>query len=98
MIIECLKKQYSFVFFESSINLPKSSPFLDICKGDFSKAVIKYQELALMGKEPEENLRKAAEIMLELGCFQELSIFITWAFTNFSQEVIFEMLQIASIS
>ena len=56
-------------------------------KGQYSKAVIKWQEQAVFGNEVQENLFRISNLFCELGSFHELVIFITWSFSNFDKEV-----------
>ena len=56
-------------------------------KGQYSKAITQWEELALLGKQPEENLLKVMKTLIDLDCFKELATFISWIFTNFTNQV-----------
>ena len=56
-------------------------------KGQYSKAITQWEELALLGKQPEENLLKVMKTLIDLDCFKELANFISWIFTNFTNQV-----------
>ena len=43
--------------------------------------------LALLGKQPENNLLHVMKCLVDLECYTELANFISWAFTHFSDEV-----------
>ena len=56
-------------------------------KGQYSKAITQWEEMALLGKQPEENLLKVMKTLIDIDCFKELANFISWIFTNFSNQV-----------
>ena len=56
-------------------------------KGQYSKAITQWEEMALLGKQPEENLLKVMKTLIDIDCFKELANFISWIFTNFTNEV-----------
>ena len=64
---------------------PNTNVFL--YKGQYSKAITQWEELALLGKQPEENLLKVMKTLIDLDCFKELANFISWIFTNFTNQV-----------
>ena len=64
---------------------PNTNVFL--YKGQYSKAITQWEELALLGKQPEENLLKVMKKLIDLDCFKELANFISWIFTNFTNQV-----------
>ena len=64
---------------------PNTNVFL--YKGQYSKAITQWEELALLGKQPEENLLKVMKTLIDLDCFKELATFISWIFTNFTNQV-----------
>ena len=64
-----------------------SNPMLDFYKGNYLKAIAKWEEMALLGKQPTENLLKTADLLYQLNCYYELSTFVVWTYTNFDTEV-----------
>ena len=65
-------------------------------QGQYSKAIIKWQEQAIFGNDTEKNLLRISDLFCELGCFHELAIFVTWVFANFHKEVITKILLFTS--
>ena len=63
------------------------NPNVFLYKGQYSKAITQWEELALLGKQPEENLLKVMKTLIDLDCFKELANFISWMFTNFTNQV-----------
>ena len=57
-------------------------------QGQYSKAIIKWQEQAIFGNDTEKNLLRISDLFCELGCFHELAISVAWVFANFHKEVI----------
>ena len=64
-----------------------TNPTVFLYKGQYSKAITQWEELALLGKQPEENLLKVMKKLIDLDCFKELANFISWIFTNFTNQV-----------
>ena len=66
---------------------PNANINVFLYKGQYSKAITQWEELALLGKQPEENLLKVMKTLIDLDCFKELANFISWIFTNFTNQV-----------
>ena len=66
---------------------PNANTNVFLYKGQYSKAITQWEELALLGKQPEENLLKVMKTLIDLDCFIELANFISWIFTNFTNQV-----------
>ena len=66
---------------------PNTNTNVFLYKGQYSKAITQWEELALLGKQPEENLLKVMKTLIDLDCFKELANFISWIFTNFTNQV-----------
>ena len=64
-----------------------ANPSVFLYKGQYSKAITQWEELALLGKQPEENLLKVMKTLIDIDCFKELANFISWIFTNFNNQV-----------
>ena len=57
------------------------------CIATINKAIEKWEEMALLGKQPLENLLKTVNLLHELKCYYEIATFVVWTYTNFSEEV-----------
>ena len=84
-LIDLLITNHADVLNQSKMQM--SNPMLDFYKGNHTKAIAKWEEMALLGKQPLENLLKTADLLHELKCYYELSTFVVWAYTNFATEV-----------
>ena len=64
-----------------------NNTMVEFYKGQYYKAIEKWEEMALLGKQPLENLLKAVNLLHELKCYYEIGTFVVWTYTNFSEEV-----------
>ena len=46
------------------------NPSVFLYKGQYSKAITQWEELALLGKQPEENLLKVMKTLIDIDCFK----------------------------
>lgn len=72
--------------------LTAAHPMVAFYKGQYAKAVLKWQEKALLGTQPEKNLIRVSNLLLELECHHEWALFISWTFSNFNQQVFFDFI------
>ena len=72
---------------KSKVKITMAHPTVAFYQGQYSKAINKWQELALLGRNRDDHLRKICQCLLDLECYQELILFISWVYTNFSSEV-----------
>ena len=77
--------------FSQQIQLKKSkimnNTMVEFYKGQYYKAIEKWEEMALLGKQPLENLLKTVNLLHELKCYYEIATFVVWTYTNFSEDV-----------
>ena len=93
-VIDLLLKNHSTVFSAYKANLTAAHPMVAFYQGQYSKAVIKWQEQAIFGNEIQRNLFRISDLFCELGCILELAIFISWTVSNFDKEVFYFLILI----
>ena len=64
-----------------------NNTMVEFYKGQYYKAIEKWEEMALLGKHPSENLLKTVNLLHELKCYYEIATFVVWTYTNFSEDV-----------
>ena len=86
-VIDLLLKNHSTVFSAYKANLTAAHPMVAFYQGQYSKAVIKWQEQAIFGNDIQKNLFRISDLFCELGCILELAIFVSWTVSNFDKMV-----------
>ena len=78
------KRILTFVLlFRNYSNISKCHQFT----GDYTKAILYHEEMALLGKDELKHLFQVIDILVGHECYNELAAFIQWASTNSSLEV-----------
>ena len=79
--------QKDFSNYESRTKMVNNA-MVQLYKGQYFKAIATWEEMALLGKEPLENLVKVVDLLHQLNCYYEISTFVVWSYTNFNEEVV----------
>ena len=87
-VIEVITRHYAPIITEKIPRMTFTDPaIVSFHKGQYSKAIIKWQENALLGKDVNLNLCRVVQLLMDQKCFYDLAVFVSWVFTNFKTDI-----------